>query len=142
MKQMYLESRAVDLITLHLQQFQDKELYQKNSLSKDLSDVERIHQAKEILLSNLENPPSLVELARKVGLNDFKLKCGFHQVFGTSAFKYLHDYRLEKARQFLATGEMKVEEVALRVGFESRSYFAIAFRKKFGVNPKKYLQNR
>ncbi|MCU0532929.1 MAG: AraC family transcriptional regulator [Hydrococcus sp. Prado102] len=141
MRQMYLESRAVDLITLHLQQFQDNSFYQKNSFAKDLSDVERIHQAKEILLSNLENPPSLVELARQVGLNDFKLKRGFRQVFGTSAFKYLHDYRLEVARQFLATGEMKVEDVASRVGFESRSYFAIAFRQKFGVNPQKYRQN-
>jgi AraC family transcriptional regulator, transcriptional activator of the genes for pyochelin and ferripyochelin receptors len=53
----------------------------------------------------------------------------------------LHDYRLEKARQLLALGEMKVEEVALRVGFDSRSYFASAFRKKFGLNPKQYFQH-
>ncbi|NJM90331.1 MAG: helix-turn-helix transcriptional regulator [Hydrococcus sp. RU_2_2] len=141
MKQMYLESRAVNLIALHLQQFQDNSFCQKNSFPKSLSDVERIHQAKEILLRNLENPPSLVELAQLVGLNDFKLKRGFRQVFGTSAFKYLHDYRLEQAQQLLATGDMKVEEVASRVGFESRSYFAIAFRKKFGINPKKYQPN-
>jgi AraC-like DNA-binding protein len=83
----------------------------------------------------------LIELARQVGLNDFKLKQGFRQVFGTSAFKYLHDYRLEKARQILALGEMKVEEVALRVGFNSRSYFALAFRQKFGLNPKQYCQH-
>ncbi|NJP18610.1 MAG: helix-turn-helix transcriptional regulator [Hydrococcus sp. CRU_1_1] len=141
MKQMYLEGRAIDLIALHLQQFQDKKFYQKNFFTRGLSEIERIHQAKEILLSHLENPPSLVELARQVGLNDFKLKRGFRQVFGTSAFKYLYDYRLEQAQQLLATGEMKVEEVASRVGFVSRSYFAIAFRKKFGVNPKQYLQN-
>jgi AraC family transcriptional regulator, transcriptional activator of the genes for pyochelin and ferripyochelin receptors len=76
-----------------------------------------------------------------VGLNNYKLKRGFRQVFETSAFKYLHDYRLEKARQLLAKGEMKVEEVASRVGFDSRSYFATAFRKKFGVNPKQYFQH-
>ncbi|MEM6612988.1 MAG: AraC family transcriptional regulator, partial [Cyanobacteria bacterium P01_C01_bin.72] len=92
-------------------------------------------------IDNLENPPSLIELARQVGLNDFKLKRGFREEFGQSAFKYLHDYRLEQAKHLLAQGEMKVQEVALRVGFESRSYFAIAFRKKYGVNPKQYMKN-
>jgi AraC-like DNA-binding protein len=141
MKRMYLESRAIDLITLHFHQCHNS-LHQKKSFTKDLSDIERIHQAKEILLSNLENLPGLVELARQVGINDYKLKRGFRQVFGTSAFKYLHDYRLEKAYQLLATEDMKVEEVASMVGFDSRSYFALAFRKKFGLNPRQFLQNR
>jgi AraC family transcriptional regulator, transcriptional activator of the genes for pyochelin and ferripyochelin receptors len=150
MKRMYLESRAVDLITLHLKQFQnnncDRETWiapnHKNVLTKDGNDFDRIDRARQILLANLENPPSLIELARQVGLNDFKLKRGFREFFGTSAFKYLHDYRLDRAKQLLAQEEMKIEEVALRVGFESRSYFAIAFRKKFGVNPKQYRQSQ
>jgi len=142
MKRMYLESKAVELITLHFQQFQEQEVHDCSLTAKSLSDIDKIYQAKEILLGNLENPPSLMELARQVGLNDFKLKRGFRQVFGTSAFKYLHDYRLEKARQLLVSGEMKVEEVAFRVGFDSRSYFALAFRKKFGLNPKQYFQHR
>jgi AraC-like DNA-binding protein len=142
MKRMYLESKAVELITLHFQQFQEQEVHDCSLTANSLSDIDKIYQAKEILLVNLENPPSLMELARQVGLNDFKLKRGFRQVFGTSAFKYLHDYRLEKARQLLVSGEMNVEEVAFRVGFDSRSYFASAFRKKFGLNPKQYFQHR
>ncbi len=142
MKRMYLENQALELIMLHCQQFQEQEIRYHSFPGKNLGDVDRIYQAKEILLVNLENPPSLIELARQVGLNEFKLKRGFRQVFGTSAFKYLHDYRLEKARQLLSLGEMKVEEVAIRVGFDSRSYFALAFRKKFGLNPKQYFQRR
>jgi AraC family transcriptional regulator, transcriptional activator of the genes for pyochelin and ferripyochelin receptors len=141
MKRMYLESKAVELITLHFQQFQEQKVNDHSLTAKNLSDIDKIYQAKEILQGNLENPPSLIELARQVGLNEFKLKLGFRQVFGTSAFKYLHDYRLEKAKQLLASGEMNVEEVAFRVGFDSRSYFAIAFRKKFGLNPK-HFQHR
>ncbi|MDZ8087604.1 MAG: AraC family transcriptional regulator [Nostoc sp. DedQUE12b] len=142
MKRMYLESQSMELITLHFQQFQKQDVHNHSFPARDLSDIDKIYQAKEILLGNLENPPSLIELARQVGLNDFKLKRGFRQVFGTSAFKYLHEYRLEKARQLLVLGEMKVEEVAFRVGFDSRSYFAFAFRKKFGLNPKQYFQQR
>ncbi|MGJ5631447.1 helix-turn-helix transcriptional regulator [Nostoc sp. CALU 1950] len=142
MKRMYLESKAVELITLHFQQFQKQDIHNHSLTAKNLSDIDKIYQAEEILLGNLENPPSLMELARQVGLNDFKLKRGFRQVFGTSAFKYLHDYRLEKASQLLALGEMNVEEVAFKVGFDSRSYFALAFRKKFGLNPNQYFQHR
>lgn len=142
MKRMYLESQAMELMTLYFQQFQEQERFNHSFPGKNLRDVERIYQAKEILLGNLENPPSLIELAQQVGINEFKLKCGFRQVFGTSAFKYLHNYRLEKAKQLLALGEMKVEEVAFRVGFDSRSYFALAFRKKFGLNPKQYFQQQ
>ena len=141
MKRMYLESKAVELIMLHFQQYQEQEVRDRSSIQRNASDVDRIYQAKEILLNNLENPPSLMELARQVGLNEFKLKRGFRQVFGTSAFKYLHDYRLEKAKHLLGSGDMKVEEVAFRVGFDSRSYFALAFRKKFGLNPKEYYQH-
>ncbi|MBW4619661.1 MAG: AraC family transcriptional regulator [Cyanosarcina radialis HA8281-LM2] len=142
MKRMYLESQAMELMTLHFQQFQEQDVGDRSFPVRKVSDIDRIYQAKKILLENLEHPPSLVELARQVGLNDFKLKRGFRQVFGTSAFKYLHDYRLEKARQLLALGDMRVEEVAFRVGFNSRSYFASAFRQKFGLNPKQYFQHR
>lgn len=141
MKRMYLESQAMELIAFHFQQFQERKIGDRHFPTKNLSDIDRIYQAKEILLKNLESPPSLINLARQVGLNEFKLKRGFRQVFGTSAFKYLHDYRLEQARQLLALGDMNVEEVALKIGFDSRSYFASAFRKKFGLNPKQYFQH-
>lgn len=138
MKQIYLESKAVELIALHCQQFQQNQLQDCRLQTGNLSDIDRIYQAREILLKNLETPPTLMELSKRVGLNDFKLKQGFREQFGTSTFKYLHDYRLEQAKQLLTSGEMRVEDVALKVGFNSRSYFASAFRQKYGVNPKQF----
>ncbi|MEH1833251.1 MAG: hypothetical protein V7L29_14540 [Nostoc sp.] len=41
-----------------------------------------------------------------VKLNEYALKRGFLQVFGKPLFGYLHDYRLEQARQLLETGEI------------------------------------
>jgi AraC family transcriptional regulator, transcriptional activator of the genes for pyochelin and ferripyochelin receptors len=94
-------------------------------------------------MQNLDNPPSLLDLARQVGLNDRKLKQRFHQVFHTTPFAYLRDYRLERAQQLLMDSEQSIEQVAKAVGYADRSRFAVAFRKKFGVNPKTYqLQHR
>jgi len=39
-------------------------------------------------------------------------------------------------------GDRKVADVAETVGFASRSYFATAFKQKFGLNPKAYQQQK
>ncbi len=54
------------------------------------------------MLRNISNPPSLIELARQVGINECTLKRGFRQIFGNTMFGYLHDYRMEQARQLLS----------------------------------------
>lgn len=136
---MYLEGKAIELLALKLFQLNEDN---RKQLPKSLKpqDVERIHHAKDLLLSDIENPPSLIALARAVGLNDYKLKQGFHHVFGTTVFGYLHNHRMEKARQLLQTTDLTVAEVAYTVGFANRSYFAASFRRKFNINPKAYLQ--
>ncbi|MBG1240258.1 helix-turn-helix domain-containing protein [Nostoc sp. NZL] len=141
-KRMYLEAKVIELMALLVEQEVEAQKGETQTYPVKSDDLERIHHAREILLRNLDNPPSLVELSRQVGLNECTLKRGFRLVFGTTAFHYLHNYRLEKAQQLLHTGDMNVVEVSRIVGFASRSYFAAAFRKKFGLNPKEYLTNR
>jgi AraC family transcriptional regulator, transcriptional activator of the genes for pyochelin and ferripyochelin receptors len=133
-KRMYLESKILELLALMTEQEQSNRLV----TPIQMNEVDRIHEARKILLQRMNHPPSLIELARLVGLNDNALKRGFRRVFGTTVFGYLHDYRLEQAQQLLTSGDMKVSEVASAIGFDSRSYFSIAFRKKFGINPKDY----
>ncbi|QYO62335.1 helix-turn-helix transcriptional regulator [Leptolyngbya sp. 7M] len=142
MKRLYLEGKALELITLRFCQLQETSQRSTKTPALKSDDIDRIYQARAILIENLENPPSLLGLARQVGLNDCTLKRGFRQVFGKSAFGYLHDYRLEQARQLLEQRRLNVSEVCRAVGFANRSYFASAFRKKFGINPKDYLYHK
>ncbi len=141
-QRMYLESKIWELMTLQLAQLSDTDQPHQNAKLLKPEDVERIHYAKEILVSRLSHPPTLVELARLVGINDCKLKAGFRQVFGTTVFGYLHDCRMEKARQLLAAGEVTIAAAVEAVGYANRSHFALAFRKKFGVNPSTYRKRQ
>lgn len=138
-KKVYLESKVWELMALLLEQ--EQALGQGKCTPSTLKpdDVDHIHYARDILLQQLDRPPSLLELARQVGLNDCTLKRGFRQVFGTTAFGYLHDYRLEQARQLLQERRLNVSEIARAVGFGSCSYLSRVFRKKYGVSPKQYL---
>ena len=141
-KKFYLESKVWELMSLLIDQ--ELRLQDARSVPNELkdSDIERIHYARDILVQQLDNPPSLLGLARQVGINDYALKRGFRQVFGNTAFGYLHSCRMEKARQLLIEGEVSVLEAAHRVGFTSRGYFAAAFRKKFGISPGKYRRQQ
>jgi AraC family transcriptional regulator, transcriptional activator of the genes for pyochelin and ferripyochelin receptors len=141
-RQLYLESRCLELIAFKLDQLIENETKPKpvNALKND--DIERIHQAKQILIHQFDNPPSLLELARRVGLNDFKLKLGFRQVFGTTTFEYLQRYRMEQARLLMLEQQMNVKEVSRAVGYKNQSHFAAAFRKQFGVNPKALMMGK
>jgi AraC-like DNA-binding protein len=138
-RQIYLESQCLELIALKLEQLKDPGQYTRKSFrSLNLDDIDRIHLAKQIITENADHPPSLMELARQVGLNDFKLKAGFRQVFGMTVFGYVHQHRMETARHLLSQRRLNVKEVAQAVGYVSQSRFAAAFRKQFGVNPKSY----
>lgn len=134
-KQLYLESKAIELLALNLEILEQdrKKVIQKYIPNK--SEIDCLHYAKEILINNLDNPPTLNTLARQIGLNEYKLKQGFRYIFDTTVFGYLHNYRMEQSRLLLESGTMNVTEVAQAVGYSNLSHFAAAFRKKFGVNP-------
>ncbi|MEB3359637.1 MAG: AraC family transcriptional regulator [Synechococcales bacterium] len=139
-KRLYLEGKVLELAAHQFAQLAEAEQGRSPSVFK-ADEIERLHHAKAILVERVDNPPSLLNLARQVGLNDFKLKQGFRQVFGTTVFGYLRDYRLEQARLLLAEEKLTVQQVARSVGYEHSGYFAKAFKQKFGVNPKAYQSN-
>jgi len=133
-QKLYLEAKSLELIALFMEAFQETTAA-PGRLNRD--ECDRLHHAQQILRDNLQNPPSILHLARQVGLNDRKLKEGFRQVFNTTVFSYLTQQRLEKACQLLAQ-QYPVATVASAVGYASPTAFSGAFRRQFGVTPKSY----
>ncbi|MEN9568631.1 MAG: hypothetical protein RLZZ69_3827 [Cyanobacteriota bacterium] len=139
---MYLESKVWELMALQLAQITEDRAKQSQYLLKHLKkeDRDRLYLAQDILGDRLNNPPCLKDLAKQVGLNECTLKRGFRQVFGTTVFGYLYQQRMEYARQLLEQRELNVSQIAKKVGYASQSRFATAFRKKFGINPKVFME--
>jgi AraC-like DNA-binding protein len=136
-KQMYLESKSLEVLALWLEQaIASNSTPKPSTRQRPSDDIDRIYQAKEILTQQVDNPPSLMALARQVGLNDCTLKRGFRQVFGTTVFGYLHQHRMEQARSLLLENQLSVTAIAHTVGYKDVSAFGRAFRRKFGVCPR------
>ncbi len=104
--------------------------------------VAKIRMAKKIVSHRLYDPPSLVELSNLVDLNEYQLKAGFKKIFGASVFEYIQDQKMIQAKKMLDSGTMRVKEVSTRVGYSSPSHFIVAFKRSFGITPKKYLLSR
>jgi len=135
-KRMFLEAKVIELLLLQLEQFATHDCNVFCSLKA--ADIEKMHHAKEIILKQLHNPCSLIDLARQVGTNEFTLKKGFKEVFGTTVFGMVAEVKLEQARQLLLSGQMNIGEVSELSGYSHQAHFTKAFKKKFGVPPRAY----
>lgn len=101
--------------------------------------IARLHHAREILATQLENPPLLTELAVLVGVSDRTLQRGFRELFGTTVFGYLTHQRMKHAEQLLRQSDRTVAEIARMVGYAHLGHFAAAFKRQFGITPRECL---
>jgi AraC family transcriptional regulator, transcriptional activator of the genes for pyochelin and ferripyochelin receptors len=138
-RHLYLEAKTLELVALRLEPRTsgEKELLRSHQIKP--ADIDRIYHARNIIKQKFTDPPSLLELARQVGLNDYKLKLGFKEIIGTTVFGYVWERRMQEARRLLHTGE-SVQIVAMKVGYACPSRFTVAFKKRFGVTPSQYLK--
>ncbi|MDB4957095.1 MAG: transcriptional regulator, AraC family [Myxococcales bacterium] len=98
-------------------------------------EIDRCHQAREILVASSSRPPTLGELAAAVGTNEFTLKRNFKRVFGRPPYAFLLAHRLERARDLLVESDQSIKEIAATIGYAHASHFSTAFRRHFGVTP-------
>ncbi|MCW3463144.1 helix-turn-helix domain-containing protein [Chitinophaga nivalis] len=139
LKLLFLQAKCIELLTLQAYSFEKAHQSGPRSVLKSAHDKEAIHQAREYLIQNIDATPSLPELAKIVGINEFKLKTGFKEVFNHTVFGYLNEIRLLQAREQLLSG-YPIKTIANELGYSSVQHFATAFRKKFGVPPGKAKQ--
>ncbi len=137
-KPLYFKAKAYELLSLYFNRPADADVEQCPFLA-DEDNVSKIKKAKQIMIARMAEPPTLQELADEINLPINRLKEGFKQVYGDSVFSFLFDYKMEVARQLLATGSHNVNEVGLKVGYSTSSHFIAAFKKRFGTTPKKFL---
>jgi len=84
------------------------------------------------------HPWTVAELARGVGMSRTGFAVRFKEKAGVSPLDYLTQWRMQKAGDLLRQGEKNVEEIALRVGYESGAAFSKAFKREMGFPPGSY----
>jgi len=140
-KNLYYKGKGYELLSLFFFNRNEDPNAEQCPFLIDEENVLKIKKAKEIIIANMAEPPSLEALANQVGLTLNKLKMGFKQIYGDTVYGFLFDYKMDYARQLLDSGSYNVNEVGLKIGYSTGSHFIAAFKKKFATTPKKYLMS-
>ena len=138
LRDLFLLSKSIELLVLQA------EVYEKQVSAKFIKsdlDKRKLKDTKDLLSSRLEDPPTIVELAKLIGLNEYKLKKGFKELFGTTIFGYIHNMRMTQAKRLLLGTSKSAKEIAFDIGYSSPQHFSNAFKKKFGMTPNSVRKN-
>ena len=132
LKEVYDKSIIYELLLSLL-----KDLCPKTPKTPFLSEEDKaiLYKAKKILLSDLQNPPTIEALSKMVPMNQSKLKIGFKRLFGNTIHKTLTEERMSIAHQKLYNNDMSIWEIAHEAGYENVSNFIRVFRKEYGKTP-------
>ena len=96
--------------------------------------------ATEFINNNYDKNISVKELAASLFISVSSLEKSFKTVLGVSPTEYRNNVRIEKAKQFLVSGET-IEAVAAKTGFSDRYYFSKIFKRRTGVSPALFIKN-
>ena len=103
-----------------------------------LYDVPAIELAKSIIEKDPASHIHIPTLADKAGINEFKLKIGFRELFRTSPYKYRLHLCLEKAKLLLEETDDTIDQIATKVGFDTYNGFSTAFKRAYSIAPTEY----
>lgn len=133
-QRLMLHAAALEFLSWHLRSYARRDGGDATAGTVSPRDRKLLLAAREMLLRDLGDPPTIAELARATGLNQLKLKRGFKALFGLSVYALFQRERMAHARALLH--RHGVTETAMMVGYSNVSHFSTAFRKQYGVLPR------
>lgn len=121
-------------------------------LSSVLFDMQKVEQKKradhiidflqEFIRNHLDEDLSLVRLAEQVYLNPSYLSRIYKQETGNNLTEFIESSRLMQAKRLLHSENLRIGEVARRVGYETASSFTRFFKKATGCSPQEYKEKQ
>lgn len=97
-----------------------------------------IAAAQAFIDQKFQRAVTLGEIAQAAGVNPSYLSRTFKSITGISIVDTLNARRMEKAKELLRAGQLKIYEVAQSNGIEDTTYFSHLFRRFTGGSPKAY----
>ncbi|RED61698.1 AraC family transcriptional regulator [Cohnella lupini] len=107
------------------------------SLSRRLERVQHLLDWLEIEYANPDL--GLALMAEQLNIGERQMNERFKELFGQSAYAYLIQLRLRKAKEWLPSRpDWTVRRIGEAVGFRDASHFVATFRQNEGMTPEKY----
>ena len=100
-----------------------------------------VAQVQEYIQNHLSEKLTLADVAAVFNFSPNYLSQLFGK-YGDSGFvEYITETRIAAAKEMLEQGDLKVYEIAEKLGYESSFYFSKVFKKVTGLSPREYQQS-
>jgi len=132
-----LQSKKLELLSTYFDHSESKKQYVCPFLNFT-ENVDKVREAKRLLLEDLQVSIPIKELSRKVGLNENHLKSGFKEIYGKPIYQYYKSFKNEWARRKLEDENLSIHFLASELGYSNVSHFIESFKKQHGITPKQY----
>ena len=109
--------------------------------STDPKDIERQERVQVMLVyihTHYADELSLKDIADAGMMSIAQCNRCFNKMLNVTPYEYLIQYRLQKATNLLKDATLNVTEISEIVGFNNVTHFIQAFKKVYGISPKKY----
>lgn len=100
-----------------------------------------IHQVQDFIVANPDETPSLTELGRIAGMSPRNLTRSFRASTGVTLKHYMHDVKLEVARNLMSDPTNTLDDVARRCGFDDPRQLRRLWKRLHGVSPSRWRQS-
>ena len=100
----------------------------------------RLLQGRDYLDAHFREHPSISTVSRHCNLSSFHFYRSFQQAFGTSPYQYMMQKRLKLAARLIRQENDSLSGIAIECGFPDLFTFSKAFKKVFGMSPRKWLR--
>lgn len=118
--------------------------YTKTPLDSDFRNriIGKLQDKVKVTQLAFDSTLSLNKFSEAVGEKPYYVTQVLNQDLHTNFYEYITDHRIhEVARRLSAPCEQTIFDLALAVGFNSKSTFNTAFKKRFGVTPSQFRAN-
>ncbi|MFA7636701.1 MAG: AraC family transcriptional regulator [Monoglobales bacterium] len=129
------------LLMLELLVYISREILSTSGFSGEKGINDAMMRAREYIKDNYEKNITLYDIANHIYLSESYFSHCFKARFGVSPKNYILQVRINAAKELLSSTDMKINEIALKVGFLSQQRFNDSFKRLENITPLKYRQN-
>lgn len=101
-----------------------------------------VKRVQDYIRENLNRKLSLNEVADLFGFSPNYLSQLFAHCAGCSFVEFITREKISAAKEMMAAGNIKIYEIAEKLGFESAFYFSRVFKKAEGRSPREYIRSK
>lgn len=115
--------------------------YAENTGRKERDELAKrrvVNEVLSIIERDVEQDIGLDYIAQKVHISSCYLSALFRETMGQGLICYITNYRMNLAASMLLKTNMRIFEVAQRVGYRSTPYFCTVFKNKYQMTPSEF----